>query len=107
MRKLLLVLPLVFALFAGCMTYKTPIKPPCGFIYTQIRAPLTDEYNKTAIGTRSGSASTIYILGIALDKCDIETAARNGNLKTVNYADYELTSVLGLFARFTVIAHGD
>ena len=61
-----------------------------------------------------GSSSTFYfkepILGLfdfAWDDCDIETAAANGGISTVHYADYSVMQLLGLFGRTTVTAHGE
>ncbi len=65
-------------------------------------------------GSKVGTASTTLLsiplwytsLDFAWDRCDIETAAKEGGLQTVYYADYEVEQVVGIFGRFTVRAYG-
>ena len=103
----------LLAALTGCMQHQTPVRPPEGGLYTGYRAPLTTNFNNTKLGTKVGVARTVYIsipflwIDFALDSCDIRTAARNGGIKTVTYADYEVQKVLGLFGEFTVRVHGD
>jgi hypothetical protein len=116
MRKsIALVLLTAFAtLLAGCVLQKTPVVPPVGALYTEYTAPLTVNFNNTKVSTKPpGSSSTMYIhipyidLTFAFDQCDIQTAAANGRLTTVHYADYKIMSVLGIFGEFTVYAYGE
>ncbi len=72
-------------------------------------------YTAKAAGCKVGTASTTYLsiplwyisLDFAWDRCDIETAAKQGGLQKVHYADYEVEEVLGIFGRFTVRAYGE
>jgi hypothetical protein len=111
----LLLLPAV-VLLGGCgrMIHQTPIRPPMGVIFSQYKAPLTTDVEKTEIKTAVGSASTQYLLipivgalTFSWDRCDIEEAARQGGLKVVHHADYELFNVLGIYQKFTVHAYGE
>ncbi len=101
-------------LVSGCVAYRTPVRPPSGGLFTRYKAPLTTQYNQTAVCEKSGSTSSLYVrdiivtgLDIGWGKADIATAARNGGLQTVKYADYEILAVLGAFGRFTVTVYGE
>ena len=116
MRRVTLLMALGLSLFlaSGCITFKTPVAPPPGLLFTFYKAPLTTEYHPTPICDKRGEASTFCVrdfvwtgLTIAWDEADIDTAARNGGLQTVKYAEYEVLIVLGLFGKFKVIAYGE
>lgn len=106
---------LAFGLGTGCAVYlpKTPVQPPPGFIFEQVRAPLTTDFEATvAHPPKSGSATNRFFclfyrpLSIAWEPCGIEDAARNGNIQKVEYAEYEFLNVLGIYQEFTVHAYG-
>jgi hypothetical protein len=111
----LLLLPAV-VMAGGCGTpamHDTPVEPPPGAVFSQYKAPLTVDVDQTDIQSKSGSASTRYLLvpffgalSFAWERCDIEQAAKNGGLTTVHHADYELLNVLGIYQEFTVHAYG-
>jgi len=96
----------VLMLTAGC--YTTPVKPPVGAIYSGFKAPLTAEAEKPTVTSQKGEATSQAVLGlVAWGDCSLETAAKNGNLSTIEYADYEYMNVLfGIYQKFTVITHG-
>jgi len=100
-------LVLVFAV--GC--YTAPVKPPAGALYTSFKAPLQTDFHATKISSRSGKASTSYLalwyFTFAWGEAGVEEAARNGNIKKVDYVDYEYLNVLGVFNQFSVIAYGE
>lgn len=106
---------LICALLAtGCVPFTTPVQPSQGAIFTRIRAPLTVDFDETPVGTKRGESSVIWVqeplatrLSVAWQGAAIEEAARDGGITTVRYADYEALIVLGVFARFKVIAYGD
>ena len=92
---------------SGCAMVQAPFSPPNGFVYNQTRAPLSLEYNKTNLGDKRGTAEATSVLGmIATGDCSIETAARNGGIKTITHADYEFQNILGIFTKTTVIVYG-
>ncbi len=109
MRKsvtLLAVLCLTMAALAGC--YTAPVVPPLGGIYSNYDAPLTADFNgQDAQPGKSGSASSVSILGLfAYGDCSVRSAAEQGGLYSVSYCDYHYKNVLGIYQKFTVIAHG-
>ena len=98
-------------LLASCATPRSKFVPPIGGIVTQVKAPLTTDLEGIEIKEASGSTSTLffslYYFAFAWDDCSIEKAAQAGNLKSVEYADYETFSILGFFGKTTVTAYGD
>lgn len=96
---------------------KTPLTPPHGYIFSKYKAPLDFEKSSKGAGvpvnnTASGMSEAYYVfipfIGISFGWGDasLDTAARDGNLQTVNYADYETMSVLWVFTNMKVHAHG-
>ncbi len=100
---------LVFAM-TGCANaggFGAPVVPPGGSIFAKFSAPMTTHFDKTAVVDKSGSATSQSILGlVATGDCSLETAARNGGITEINYADYSFYNVLGVYMRFTVTVYG-
>lgn len=99
--------------FAGCVQYNAPVMPPQGGIYTHFQAPLDVKFDGTPVCEKQGEAKSSYVglpvysaLSVGWDDAMIAKAAENGGLKQVEYADYELMSILGVYAEFTVHAYG-
>lgn len=93
----------------------TPVIPPPGYIFEQVRAPLSCNYDQTPVNPGKVGKATVRHIGIPFypflsfswDEASLETAAKNGELSEVSYADYETMSVLfGTYTEFTVIAYG-
>lgn len=91
----------------------TPVLPPTGGIFTNIKAPLTVDHTGVGSGSKVGTASTMFIrepifqTSYAWQDASIKSAAASGNISKIAYADYELLTVLGLFGQFTVRVYGD
>jgi len=102
---------LAVLLTAGCAFWRAPVVPPAGLLFTQYRAPLTPQVSGVPVAKKVGTHSTSYfayfLYSFAWDDASIEAAARQGGLSKVYYADYEVLSVLGIYARFTVRAYGE
>jgi len=123
-KRLLLAAAAMAALCAGCsslgaqdprlLSWKAPIEPPGGLLYTSYCAPLTGDVNKVHVGGKMGQAKTRYIaypfsraLSVAWADASIKEAAKNGGLTKVEYADYEGFWVLGVYAELQVTVHGE
>ena len=96
----MLVALLAVVMLNGCAT-----PYPGGFIYTEIKAPISGSgpmaYSK--VGTSQASS----ILGIvATGDCSIKTAAANAGIKTIKYVDYDAKNILGCGV-FTTTVYGD
>jgi hypothetical protein len=108
MRALAGVAALCLVLVGASGCYTTPVMPPMGLIYSDVKAPLTAEAEKPAMTEQKGEASSESVLGlVAWGDCSLEAAARNGKLSTIEYADYEYMNVVfGIYQKFTVTTHG-
>lgn len=102
------------ALCTGCVGWRTPVKPPQGFLFTNYRAPLTVNPRDSPIPAQQGIAKTVLVRDIlftgqtiAWDEASIQKAAQERGLAKVCWADYEVLQVLGLYAQFTVRIHGE
>lgn len=113
--KLSLFSALILMLCAGCANqFSADFKPPAGFFVTSVKAPLTADVRDVTISSGHGQASTLYFhdilltgMNFAVDSCSITDAAKNGRLKTVTHADYELFTILGIFGKMTIHAYGE
>jgi hypothetical protein len=82
--------------------------PPTGLIVTSVSAPLDTDMKTTPKKIQVGESSSISILGlVAFGDASMEAAAMDGGLKTIEYADYNYFSILGIFHKFTVRAYGE
>ena len=86
--------------------YSAPIMPPAGLLYSEINAPIS--IGPSDMGSRRGEATSIAVLGLfAYGDCSVKTAATEGGITTVKHLDYAYFNFLGLYQKFTTIAHGD
>lgn len=106
MKKYLSVLVLAIAL-AGCTV--APFQPSTGILYSDIKAPLSLEYNDTDLGNKVGKATSHSFLGLfAFGDSGIQAAAKDANIKVIKHSDYEFKNVFfGLFTETTVYVYGD
>lgn len=118
------LMPICLVFLAGCGAVrggglgfgspfpKAPVVPPTGFLYTQIKAPLTIDAVELPAGQRSGQSKASYLfipfigLGFSWGDASLEAAKTNGNLKSVGYADYEVFQILGIYAETKINAYG-
>lgn len=105
MKKFALSLVFVsLMLLSGCAA--VGMSPVTGFIYTDVKAPVTVTNNSK--GTKTGEAVCSSILGIvATGDCSIDAAAKNGNITKVHTVDYKTKNILGVYATVTVIVTGE
>ena len=94
--------------------HRAPFLPPNGVIYTNVKAPLSTNYKNTPVSGKRGEASSFYLadpfftgLSFAWKNCDIQTAAENGNIGKVHYADYTAMKFLGIVGKTTVTVYGE
>ena len=108
MKKVYLAsLVMLFAL-TSCIGFNAPVVPPPGIFFQNTKAPLDVNFNQTKMYDKQGESSSMSVLNLfAFGDCSINKAARNGNVKTIEHADYEYLSILGLFQKFTVIVYGE
>lgn len=94
-------------LLSGCSTAGVVSPVSNGTLFTSVKGPVTAT-GASSEGSRSGSGSAFNILGlVAIGDASIDSAKRQGGIKTVTHVDYESFTVLGLFSSFKVVVHGD
>lgn len=96
----------IFLFLTACGT-TAPFSPPQAMLFSNFKAPLSTEFDKTEIGTKVGKASTYSFLGlISVGDAGIQEAARNGHITKVNHADYEHFNFL-VFQKTSVFVYGE
>ena len=101
-RFLALVLFLA-AFLSGCAYAVSPVT---GTLYKNVQGPVvaTGAPNSSQVGT----ASCYSLFGlIGVGDASIQSAARNGSITKIHHVDFESTSFLGVYARFTVKVYGE
>lgn len=107
MKKLLLCLGLAVCLtsLTGCLV--APVVPPLGTVFTEIQAPLDITYDGSAVTGKSGVSESMAILGlVAIGDASANAAAKEGNITTINHADYEFFNVMGVYQRYRTVVYG-
>ena len=107
---LFLVVAVAVVVMTGCgaVVAFAPVVPPTGIFFTSTEAPLDVDVDKTQLGSKVGKASTQCVFGlVAWGDASTAAAARNGNLKVINHADYSSLNVLGFYSSYTTIVYGD
>ena len=80
-----------------------------GCAYTDIQVPLSDNYNRTQVGNKSGRAANHIVLWlVAWGDAGSYAAAKNGNITTIYHADRHIFSLLfGTYTRTTTVIYGE
>jgi len=103
MKKISFAMLMLLAavIFNGCASVL-----PSGFIYTEIKAPVSVGDGGISY-SKIGTAKATSVLGmVAIGDCSIKTAAANGGIKNIKYVDYDVKNILG-FADYTTTVYGD
>ena len=79
-----------------------------GCVYSQFRVPVSRDFRKTQAGTKSGVSRSHSVAWIAAwGDGGLQAAAEEGDLKTLEYVDYEFMNILfGLYMRRETIVYG-
>jgi len=79
---------------------------PTGVWYTNLKLPVGATSNSVA--TKVGYAESKSYLGlIAVGDSSIDTAKRNGGIRTVSHVDWEAHNILGIIGTYKVTVYGD
>jgi len=102
---------LLFA--SGCTSnLRARVVPPNGLIFTQYKAPLTLNFRGNKVGKKKANGTTRYILEPFLNtswgfgSAGVGEAAKEYNMKNVDYIDYEYFNVLGIYEEFKIVPQG-
>lgn len=110
-KNTVIALAVLFAAFlaAGCAGYyQAPVVPGKGCLFADVSAPMDLDVEKSGLGTKSGEAKSKNVLGlISTGDCSIQTAAKNGGITDIRHVDYKFTNILGVYAEFTTVVHGE
>ena len=95
----------VAGLFAGCFVPVGTVGGVGEWIYTDVSGPILATSH--ASSSKMGEATSQGILGFATGDSSIRTAAANAGITKIQHVDYHTTSVLGVWAKTTVIVCGE
>ncbi|NBC82855.1 MAG: hypothetical protein GVY19_05680 [Bacteroidetes bacterium] len=105
MKKLIVLVAIVaLFLFSSCAAYVA--SPALGALYTDVKYPMAVTSN--ANSAKVGSAEVTSILGIvATGDASIDAAAKSAGITKIHHVDVHATSILGIFATYTVLVYGE
>ena len=80
-----------------------------GCAYMHVQRPLGTNFDNTQLGSKEGRSNAYSVLWlVAWGDSGTKSAATQGNIKVIRYADTEVKSVLlGLYSRVTTVVYGD
>ena len=88
---------------SGCAYAASPV---LGGLYTKVSGPVNATSSQA--GNKTGRVCASSILGIiATGDASIDAAKKAGGITSVTSVDFESTSILGLYATFCTIVHGN
>jgi len=81
----------------------------CGCIYSNVQVPMSSEFRNTQTVTKAGAATTRSVAWlVAWGDAGLQTAAKNGQLTSLEYADRAFVNVLfGLYMSNTTVVYGN
>lgn len=80
--------------------------PVTGFVYQETQSPISVTSNP--LGSKKGEATATSVLGwFAFGDASVQKAAKDGGITKVSHVDQRSTSVLGLFAKYTITVYGE
>lgn len=101
--KKFLALILIAGFMSSCAFTSAPL---VGLLYTDVKAPMAVTSNTGS--TKVGTAKATGILGIvATGDASVEAASRSAGITKIHHVDYQATSILGIYATFTVMVYGE
>ena len=101
-----LLLPVALST-GGCLA--SAQSPVTGSLFTDARGPVAATANATSPESpKTGRAEAVSVLGlIGTGDASIEAAMDDGDISEVHYVDYESENILGIYATYTVVVHGE
>lgn len=88
-------------LLVGCAC----VTPMNGSLYTNLKGPVA--VGDAATASKTGTAKSTAIIGIATGDSSIETAMANGGITKVHHVDTHVTNILGVYATYETIVYGE
>jgi hypothetical protein len=88
-------------LVAGCAVANGPVIAPITFAKGPVSA------GPAMTGTKVGRAVAWGIPLFAMGDASISAAAQNGGINQIHHVDQETLNILGIYARYTTVVHGE
>lgn len=119
MRVLVVMAALTVAMCAsGCSLsgYDSPLVPPPGLLYSEIKVPLTLDAPSVEIGPadKRGESHTRFLwippfrpVTFAWATAAVKEAAQEGRISRIKHVDYEFFGMLLVYGEYKVIVYGD
>jgi hypothetical protein len=105
MRSLIFAAPLLLSGCAAGFAFSAH-GTPLGALYAE--AASNEQVSDNAIGTKTGEACAKSILGlITLGDASVATAARAAGIAKISVIDHNVTNILGVYATYCVVVHGE
>ena len=102
MKKAFLFISTAF-LLSSCAAVKSPVT---GYVYQETQSPVSVTSNP--LGSKKGEDTATSVLGwFAFGDASVQKAAKDGGITKISHIDQKSTSVLGLFAKYTITVYGD
>jgi hypothetical protein len=77
-----------------------------GFLYAETKAH--ENITASAVGSKTGEACSTSILGlITTGDASVTTAANNGKITKISNVDNRYKQILGVWAEYCIVVHGD
>ncbi len=95
-------LGLALCFFMGCAMASSPVS---GFIYMDVKGPITADAGASAV--KEGTSCATSILGwVATGDASIEAAMKQGGISKVATIDSNSNGILGIYAKFCTVVRG-
>lgn len=101
--KTFVFLAAIAVLMSSCAAVSSPVT---GFLYTDVKSPVAVTSNSNS--SKVGTAEATSILGIAgTGDASIEKAAKSAGITKIHHVDQHGTSILGIYAKYTIYVYGE
>jgi TRL-like protein family len=93
-----------------------PVRPPGGYLFTYVSAPVDTNFSSTPVGSKVGTADSRYLyipvstyvpLEVAFGDAAVKRAADDAGITTIHYIDYTYLRFLGIYEQLTIRVYGD
>ncbi|HLS30903.1 MAG TPA: TRL-like family protein [Flavobacteriaceae bacterium] len=101
--KKFIFLAAIAVLMSSC---SATVSPVMGILYTDAKSPVAVTSN--ANSSKVGTAEATSILGlVGTGDASIEKAAKSAGITKIHHVDQHGTSILGIYAKYTVYVYGE
>lgn len=92
------------AALSSCAMLATPAG--AGSLYTDVAH--SEAVTSNSVGSKVGTAKvTNYLGAISIGDASVQAAAKSAGIRKISHVDCKKTSILGLYATYTVYVYGE